>query len=136
MATTRAPGMTIQGLWFLSPREALELLQGEALLLDLRIDELFEMKAFSVPGQMRLGYPVAAEQTAELPRDRLLILADSSGVYTKAAAACLQALGFERVACLNGGMLAWEEAGLPVVTDPAALLHGGCACTLRVPRKD
>jgi hypothetical protein len=38
------------------------------------------------------------------------------------------------VACLNGGMLLWDQEGLPVVTDAAALLHGECPCVLR-PRK-
>ena len=125
MDSTRPVGMHIQGLWFLSPREALQVLQEGALLVDLRIDELFEMKAFSVPSQVRLGYPVMAERTVELPKDRLLILADSSGVYT------LQALGFEQIACLNGGMLAWDQEGLPLATDPEALLNGPCPCVLR-----
>jgi len=135
MEETHPLGMHLQGLWFLSPREALQALLQGALLVDLRMDELFEMKAFSVPSQVRLGYPVMADQAAALPKDRLLILADSSGVYTKGAAAALQALGFEQIACLNGGMLAWDQEGLPLATDPSALLHGACPCALR-PRKD
>jgi len=131
MAETRSPGMLVQGLWFLSPQEALALLQGDAVLVDLRIDELREMKAFAVPSQFSLLHPVDPELARQLPKDRLLILADSSGVYTRSAAAVLAALGFERIACLNGGMLAWDQAGLPLATDPAALLHGGCACMLR-----
>ena len=131
MEETRKPGLVIQGIWFLAPGEALRACQQDALLVDLRSDELVEMKAFSVPSQVRLSYPVVADQTVELPKDRLLILADSSGVYTKGAAAALQALGFERIACLNGGMLAWDQAGLPLATDPAALLYGACPCALK-----
>jgi len=135
MEQSRPLGLHIQGLWFLAPREALPFLQQDALLVDLRMPELIEMKAFSVPSQVRLGYPILAGQAAELPKDRLLILADSSGVYTKGAAAALQALGFERIACLNGGMLAWDQDGLPLATDPAALLYGACPCSLK-PTKD
>lgn len=131
MAATRPSGLHIQGLWFLSPREAFQVLQEGAVLVDLRTDELMAMKAFSVPSQVRLGYPVQAAQALELPKDRLLVLADSSGVYTKAAAAALQALGFNQLACLNGGMLAWDQEDLPLATDPAALLHGACPCSLR-----
>jgi rhodanese-related sulfurtransferase len=131
MENTRPLGMHIQGLWFLSPREALQLLQEGALLVDLRIDELVEMKAFSVPSQVRLAYPVRADQARDLPKDKLLILADSTGVYTKGAATSLQALGFERIACLNGGMLTWDQEGMPLATDPAALLSGACPCVLR-----
>jgi len=124
-------GMIIHGLWFLSPQEALECLQQGAVLLDLRSEELVAMKAFSVPEIIHLPHTILADHALELPMDRLLILADSSGVYTKATAATLKALGFEKIACLNGGMLAWDQANLPLVTDPDALLHGECACVMR-----
>lgn len=131
MEATRNPGMIIQGLWFLAPGEALEALEQGALLVDLRSDDLVEMKAFAVPRQLHLPHVELAEHLAELPTDQLLVLADSSGVYTKGAAALLQAAGFKQVACLNGGMLAWDQGGLPLVNDPAALLHGECACVMR-----
>ncbi len=131
MVENHAPGMNIQGLCFLAPLEALEALQQGALLVDLRSDDLVGMKAFSVPEYVHLPHTILAEHAAELPRDRLLVLADSSGVYTKGAAATLKGLGFERIACLNGGMLAWDQAGLPLVTDAEALLHGECACVMR-----
>jgi len=135
MAAPRGSGMIVQGLWFLSPAEALPLLQSGAVLVDLRSDQLREMKAFLVPGLVSLPHPVDPALARTLPGDRLLILADSSGVYTRAAAAALEALGFRQLACLNGGMLAWDEAGLPLATDPATLLQGDCACVLRS-RKD
>lgn len=131
MENARRSGMLIQGLWFLSPREALQALQQGALLVDLRSDELAGMKAFAVPEFVHLPHPVLSRHAPELPKDRLLVLADSSGVYTKGAAAELRAIGFDRVACLNGGMLAWDQEGLPVETDPAAILQGECACVMR-----
>lgn len=128
-------GMFIQGLWFLSPREALDAFQQGALLIDLRSDELLEMKAFGVPEWLHLPHPVLADHAGELPRDRLLILADTAGVYTKEAARALEDLGFEQIACLNGGMVAWDQEGFPVSTDHDALLHGDCTCVMRS-RKD
>ncbi|WP_306601220.1 rhodanese-like domain-containing protein [Geothrix sp. 21YS21S-2] len=124
-------GRVIQGLRFLAPGEALEALRRGALLVDLRMDELVAMKAFDVPEQIHICHSDLAGHLAGIPRDRLLILADSSGVYTKAAAATLRAAGIERIACLNGGMLAWDDAGLPLATDPAALLYGACPCVLK-----
>ncbi|BDU76440.1 rhodanese-like domain-containing protein [Mesoterricola sediminis] len=135
MADGARPGMVIQGLWFLGPREALEQLSAGAVLVDLRSDALVEMKAFSVPRLVRVPHLQVAERAGDLPRAVLLILADASGVYTRAAARTLLAAGFDRVACLNGGMLAWDQEGLPLVTDPDALLHGDCACVMRS-RKD
>lgn len=134
MAAPPDPGMIVQGRRFLSPAEALPLLLGGAVLVDLRSDQLREMKAFLVPEVVSLPHPVDPARARTLPGDRLLILADSSGVYTRPAAAVLEALGFGQLACLNGGMLAWDQAGLPLATDPATLLQGDCACVLRSQR--
>jgi rhodanese-related sulfurtransferase len=116
---------------FLSPREALEALRQGALLVDLRSEDLVEMKAFSVPECVHIPHALLPGRAGELPKDRLLILADSSGVYTKGAASALMASGFGNLACLNGGMIAWDQEGMPLETDPAALLHGDCACVMR-----
>ena len=131
MERAQGIGLFIQQLWFLSPLETQDALRKGALLVDLRSDELFEMKAFSVPECLHVPHALLSDHTSKLPKDRLLILADSSGVYTKGVAAELHASGFEQIACLNGGMLAWDQAGMPVDTDPEALLHGECACVLR-----
>lgn len=127
-------GLVIQGLRFLAPGDALAVLNEGAVLVDLRMDELAEMKAFKVPETIRIPHEELAGLMSELPAERPLLLADSAGVYTKEAARLLLDRGFTEVACLNGGMLLWDQEGLPVVTDAAALLHGECPCVLR-PRK-
>ncbi|WP_291270359.1 rhodanese-like domain-containing protein [Geothrix sp.] len=134
MGTFDGRGMVIQGLRFLAPKEALAALNEGALLVDLRLDELAEMKAFKVPETIRIPHEELPGLLAELPAGRPLLLADSAGVYTKEAAHRLLEHGFTQVACLNGGMLLWDQEGLPVATDAAALLHGECPCVLR-PRK-
>jgi rhodanese-related sulfurtransferase len=70
-----------------------------------------------------------------LPKDRLLVLADASGVYVREAAAVLASLGYRRIAGLNGGMLHWDQADLPVATDAGNLLHGQCPCSLKPARR-
>lgn len=135
MPLPKPKGLYIQGLWFLSPEETMEELQQGALLVDLRSDDLVEMKAFAVPEVAHIPHQEFPNRTRELPRARLLILADASGVYTKGAAAVLLRLGFSHIACLNGGVLAWDQANMPLITDPEALLHGECACVMRS-RKD
>jgi rhodanese-related sulfurtransferase len=124
-------GMVIQGLRFLSPREALPLLEAGAVLVDLRPDELFEMKAFTVPACIHIPHHAFPDLMAKLPADRPLLVADAAGVYTKEAAHLLLARGFTQVACLNGGLLAWDQEGLPVTTDPEAMLYGECACVMK-----
>ena len=128
-------GMVIQGLRFLGPKEALCALQDGALLVDLRTDELAEMKAFRVPEAIHLPHLELPGLLSELPGNRPLLLADTSGVFTKDAAHLLLDHGFGEVACLNGGMLAWDQEGLPLVTDPEAILHGECACVMTSRKK-
>ncbi len=127
-------GMVIAGLRFLAPKDALAALNEGAVLVDLRLDELAEMKAFQVAETIRIPHEELAGLLSELPTDRPLLLADSAGVYTKEAAHLLLDHGFTEVACLNGGMLLWDQEGWPVTTDAAALLHGQCPCVLR-PRR-
>ena len=121
----------VPGLRFLSPQDAHAALQAGASLVDLRSDELVEMKAFAVPSIFHVPHRSLATCLPELPQDRLLILADSSGVYTKAAARLLHENGFTRIACLDGGMLAWDEAGMPLDADPDSMMYGECACVMK-----
>lgn len=128
-------GMVIQGLRFLGPKEALASLQEGAVLVDLRTDDLVEMKAFRVPEAIHIPHRELPDLVSELPALRPLILADTAGVFTKDAAHLLLHLGFSDVACLNGGMLAWDQEGLPLDTDPEAVLHGECACVMTSRKK-
>jgi rhodanese-related sulfurtransferase len=47
-------------------------------------------------------------------KDRQVIAVCRAGVRSTTAAAILTALGFEQVSNLKGGMLDWNNAGLPV----------------------
>jgi rhodanese-related sulfurtransferase len=123
--------MIIQGLRFLSPGEAQEALREGALLVDLRSEDLTAMKRFRVPETLHLAHRDLLARVPELPRGRLLVLADTSGVFLRPAASVLAAHGFTYLVCLNGGMLAWDQQGYPVDTDPEALLQGECACMMK-----
>jgi arsenate reductase len=131
MGAFEANGLLVHGLRFLAPQGAFLALQEGALLVDLRAPELVEMKAFRVPETIRIPHGDIPARVSDLPMDRPLLLADSSGVYTKEVAHLLLDRGFTQIACLNGGMLAWDQEGLPVETDPDAILQGECACVVR-----
>ncbi|MBK8790983.1 MAG: rhodanese-like domain-containing protein [Holophagaceae bacterium] len=119
--------MVIQGLRFLAPKEALNSLQGGALLVDLRTDDLVEMKAFHVPEAIHIPHRELPGLLSELPSDRPLLLADTSGVFTKDAAHLLLDHGFTDVACLNGGCSPGTRRAFPYDTDPEAIPSMGSA---------
>ena len=53
----------------------------------------------------------------EFDTDKRVILYCASGGRSALAASALKQLGFERVAHLDGGIKAWQAAGLPVTTN-------------------
>ena len=55
----------------------------------------------------------------EFDTDKRVILYCASGGRSALAASALKQLGFDRVAHLDGGIKAWQAAGLPVTNDEA-----------------
>jgi rhodanese-related sulfurtransferase len=128
-------GSVIQDMVHLTPREALDAIGRGALLVDVREDFMIEMKILGLPEMLFLPRSRFKELYEGLPRGRPLILADCVGIYSKEAVAFLVGHGFTEVANLNGGVSAWEEAGLPMNIDPDRLWTGSCMCQLK-PRRD
>jgi rhodanese-related sulfurtransferase/glyoxylase-like metal-dependent hydrolase (beta-lactamase superfamily II) len=85
----------------------------DILLVDVRSKE--ESQARRIPGS--LSIPIGALATrapGEIPRERLIVLYDDSGRRATTAASVLERVGLERLAVLDGGLRAWEDAHLPV----------------------
>jgi rhodanese-related sulfurtransferase len=95
------------------PGQAAELLErGEVVLLDVR--EPQEWQAGHAPRAVHL--PLGRLTPAAVAQDRPVIAICRSGNRSGKAADALAAAGV-RVHNLAGGMKAWAQAGLPVVTD-------------------
>ena len=56
----------------------------------------------------------------DLPRDRQLLMICRSGVRSLNAGSVLVQHGFTSVANVEGGMIAWHQAGLPTHSGPPA----------------
>lgn len=97
-----------------SPAQAEELLLSDALLLDVR--EPDEWEAGHVPDAHHLPLGQLGERYTELPPDRSIVAVCRSGGRSGQATAALRGAGYD-VVNLGGGMQAWQQAGLPVVTD-------------------
>ena len=125
-----APG----GIAFLSPADARDWLEREAVLVDLRRPYETLHRTLDVPETLFLPWPEFEERQGELPLDRPLVLMDNVGLRSQRLYPLVKALGAQRVAVLSGGVLAWIDAGLPVTRNPDYALNGQCSCRLR-PRK-
>lgn len=96
----------------MSPQEAARRLAvGEALLVDIR--EPAEFAASHIPLAVSLPLGDLPEVLSELPRDRTLIFQCQSGM--RSARACALDATREDSVSLEGGIAAWQAAGLPVI---------------------
>ncbi len=85
-----------------------------ALLLDVR--EPHEWEAGHAPDAVHLPLQDVPARLADLPRDRPVDVVCHYGGRSAQAVAFLRTAGLD-ARNVDGGMDAWERAGLPVVTD-------------------
>jgi len=97
-----------------SVQEAFELVEGEAVLLDVRNIE--EYDAGHAPMATLIPLAELPDRLEELPRDTLIVCVCRSGGRSKRAATFLLEQGFD-VVNVEGGMLAWVGADLPFESD-------------------
>jgi len=105
-----------------SPAEALAAQGQGALLVDIREDDQ-RRDGGLIPGALVLARNSLAwrcdpsspwRDAAITGHDQRLILVCQEGFQSSLAAATLQQLGLHRATDLDGGFVAWREAGLPV----------------------
>jgi len=86
------------------------------LLVDVRnLDEFTEAR---IAGARFIPLPEFGARFEELPRDRPLFLFCRSGARSASAASHLIGQGWTNVSNVNGGLIAWSQAGLPLVEGP------------------
>ncbi len=98
----------------MTPQEARDAAErGEAVIIDVR--EQDEVASAHVPGITHIPMSEVTGRMAEVPRDRLIVLMCHSGMRSERVAAYLETQeGFTETANLEGGIVAWQQAGLPV----------------------
>jgi rhodanese-related sulfurtransferase len=95
--------------------EAVRLMNSEnALMLDVREDKEFKeghvINAINIP----LGLLESRLKEIEEHKEKPVIVYCRTGQRAAKAGAVLQRQGFKSIYKLNGGMMAWSDAGLPV----------------------
>jgi rhodanese-related sulfurtransferase len=117
-------------LLHVSAREAMQLLNTGAILIDVRPE--YELgRLFDVERVIYCPYKEILDQLSELPRDELLIVSDAVGLRSKEIATMLLGMGFQNIAHLAGGIVDWERDGFPVTKDKTRILSGPCMCQLK-----
>jgi len=98
----------------IGPTRAAELLADGALLIDVR--EPREWVAGHAPAAVHIPVDGIGNEMASFPRDRKIIVICRSGRRSAAVTEQLTRSGFDAVN-LDGGSVAWVDAGLPFETD-------------------
>ena len=86
------------------------------VLLDVR--EQNEFAEVRAPGALLIPTSGFTDRLGELPDDRPLLVICRTGVRSAAVTGFLARSGRSDVANVAGGMVAWEQAGLPVRRGP------------------
>ncbi len=94
--------------------EAKARIETGALLVDVR--EQNEYDALRIPGSILVPLSEFEERFEELPRDRAIIMQCRSGARSGRTTEFLLAQGYSDVVNMAGGILAWQDAELPVAS--------------------
>jgi rhodanese-related sulfurtransferase len=95
-----------------SPKQAHERLD-DYYVIDVRFDHEVDGPLGSIEGSERIDRADLAHRVDDLKGESLLVVC-RSGRRSAAACEALKELGHGDVTNLEGGMIAWNEAGLPV----------------------
>jgi len=98
----------------ITPVQATEMLDNGALLVDVR--QLEEFEEAHVAGARLIPLGELSDRLSELQayRDRPVIVVCRTGGRSAIGSLILMNAGFTRVHNLEGGMMAWKQAGLSV----------------------
>ena len=104
-----------------SPEDTAAEVSAGAVLLDVRETE--ECQHGHIDGSVQIprgvleffADPASPHHPEALDPSRRVIVVCRSGARAALAAVTLQTMGYADVAVLDGGLVAWQDAGLPVV---------------------
>jgi rhodanese-related sulfurtransferase len=110
-------GNRLHGYQNVEPLSAVQLMNHEdAVVVDVREDREFKEGHIADAIHIPLGALGSRVGELEKYRDRPVIVGCRSGARSARASGMLSKQGFEKVYNLQGGIMAWQQANLPVVT--------------------
>ena len=110
----------------ISPIRAKLMVRNGSLMVDVREkDEVAEL-AYDVENIINVPLSELENHFAEIPKDKQLVIACRSGNRSRKAANILMENGFTNLVNLDGGILAWQEKNLEVITNGATTKKACC----------
>ncbi len=113
-----ATAATVDDVSVVSPAEGKQVLDAAPaglVVLDVRTPAEFAEGHLPDAVNIDLQGPAFRDQVAQLERSAPVLLYCRSGNRSATARQVMVELGFERIADVDGGIVAWQQAGLPVV---------------------
>jgi rhodanese-related sulfurtransferase len=88
------------------------------VVIDVR--DAVEYEAFHVPGARNIPLDALQGRFKELPHGREIVIVCHAGHQSPIAARVLHQLGRSDLKRLDGGVVAWQQKGLPTESGPLA----------------
>jgi len=104
------------GLVSVEPIDAVKLINNEATVIDLRNAESFARGHIVNARNIPFDEFDSKQHKVGKQKSRPIVAVCDAGTTASKAVEALRKSGFESVYGLKGGMAAWSQAGLPVVT--------------------
>ncbi len=115
-----------------SREEARRLVDGGAQLLDVRTDR--EWEAGHIEGAAHIDLPELPGRVEEVDKDRTVVVYCRTGNRSEMAAAALAVGGYD-VVKMDGGLVGWSEADLPLAPEDGYVAESGDAAAVLEQRK-
>jgi rhodanese-related sulfurtransferase len=109
-----APAQSTTGVAVVRPKELQQRIadREKLVLLDVRSSDEYAHDGH-IAGSRLIPLPALSARLDELPKDTPIVCICRSGSRSQVAAELLVRQGFSDVANLAGGMIGWQQAGLP-----------------------
>ena len=113
-ASTKISAETLDDMPYeMNPQEVYDAIQtGEVMVIDVR--EQWEYEDGHLPSAVLIPMMEVQNRLFEIPTDQHVIVTCRSGNRSAQIAEFLTNKGYTKIHDMDGGFLAWKEAGLPV----------------------
>lgn len=116
-------------------KDAFKNIQEGTIIVDIRAEYETNYRVFEFLNIIYLPYESYKENFNIIPKDKAILIVDNIGLNSPEVAKFLISQGYIDVTYLNGGIIAWDHAGLPLKKDLEYEFNGSCGCSIRPKKK-